>query len=995
MSPNQGQVWNLMAGGVGNPLIVDDSAPGTNVNPVNGPTPNGAQGRIVLAVPTPTGNAAQDAVYEGWLYATVATPAGALFGIFVTKDFGQNWTQVRIPTLPPDQRRHRVQPGDPHQRRQPARLPDHRVGPVPAGQLQHHHGRRPDQPQHHLRGRDRRRQPDRPDPHRPHRRSGMPTPWSPTPTRPTTAARSTSTPPAPTTHRRSRRVGVFPGSYLNFIRNPQNPFLGDATLDVFNYASFTNNGAGVEWIPFDAGGTDYHRVTTMIDPTTGLPRLIFGNDQGIWSVLDNNGTFETQIGISYSTGRRRPQRQPPDHPVLLRGGAAQQRGRPDRRRPVLRQCPGQRRARLGPRSGQQRQHHLERPRRRRRRRGHQPARQRHGLPVLLAVLRRRFHRLLPGHGPERHGQLRRPDLRPAPGQRRPAHARPAVAVHRRRQLRRQPGQRPRRRHQLGASAGSSPPPTQGVTWFDIGDPASSAARAASASPWPTAPPIPTRPRASATWATSSTSAPRPARSTSPRTAAAAARATTGSTSRWAWTAPPIQSDHHRSRPAAATTPTPSPPPASSTSRTRSSWATTPPTRPPWVNITSNLHNLAYSIFGQSYNPTTDPNSIKYNQARPALTSIVADWRYAIPNSAANPGPGYHPVLYVGRQFGRVPVARQRQDLDALPHHDLRRRGGWRATCPMSPSARSASRWATSTPTRACPTLAGPYDPSNPGAAADPDLLMAATYGRGRIRHQPGAAGLPQLGHASTNASGTDRRWQPDRDRPGDLRRPQRDHRLRQRHLDHDRGRDRPGQPDHHRRLRPLQSGPDAGGEQLDRRPGQFRHHDRLGDHPQLPQRQEDDRDLRHRRRGGRGQQGDAHLTLNDSRLPQPPPTTPPTFSENLAMSPADIKKTIIVNGQTIVATTNTQPTFIGVTNPGVTLTVFEKDANGRPASARRSPRRAIPPRVRSASRSRTRAARWGPSRSTSWRSTRSTPAWARPRATTSPSRSSPTRSPAR
>ena len=47
-------------------------------------------------------------------------------------------------------------------------------------------------------------------------------------------------------------------------------------------------------------GTDYHSVATMIDPTTGLPRLIFGNDQGVWSVLDNNGTFETQIGSSDS-----------------------------------------------------------------------------------------------------------------------------------------------------------------------------------------------------------------------------------------------------------------------------------------------------------------------------------------------------------------------------------------------------------------------------------------------------------------------------------------------------------------------------------------------------------------------------------------------------------------------------------------------------------------------------------------------------------------------
>ena len=101
LSPNQGQVWNQMLGGIGNPLIFDTQPRASpNVNPVNGPTPNGAQGRIVLAVPNPTGNAAEDAVYEGWLYAVVSTPAGALDGIFVTKDFGQNWTQVRIPTEP-------------------------------------------------------------------------------------------------------------------------------------------------------------------------------------------------------------------------------------------------------------------------------------------------------------------------------------------------------------------------------------------------------------------------------------------------------------------------------------------------------------------------------------------------------------------------------------------------------------------------------------------------------------------------------------------------------------------------------------------------------------------------------------------------------------------------------------------------------------------------------------------------------------------------------
>ena len=101
MSPNQGQLWTLMTGGIGNPLIFNEfNAPASNVNPTAGPTPNGAEGRIVLAVPNATGNAAEDPIYEGWLYAAVANPAGGFFGLFVTKDFGQNWTKVRIPTLP-------------------------------------------------------------------------------------------------------------------------------------------------------------------------------------------------------------------------------------------------------------------------------------------------------------------------------------------------------------------------------------------------------------------------------------------------------------------------------------------------------------------------------------------------------------------------------------------------------------------------------------------------------------------------------------------------------------------------------------------------------------------------------------------------------------------------------------------------------------------------------------------------------------------------------
>ena len=89
-----------------------------------------------------------------------------------------------------------------------------------------------------------------------------------------------------------------PEPFLNFIRNPYEPFLNDATLLVANYKSFVNNGADVTWIPFDVPGTGYQASVAEIDPTTGLPRLIFGNSQGIWSELDNNGTVESTIGSS-------------------------------------------------------------------------------------------------------------------------------------------------------------------------------------------------------------------------------------------------------------------------------------------------------------------------------------------------------------------------------------------------------------------------------------------------------------------------------------------------------------------------------------------------------------------------------------------------------------------------------------------------------------------------------------------------------------------------
>src|SRR5262249_45127314 len=67
--------------------------------PPTSPTANA--GRILLAAPVKTNNPLQDLNYQGWIYATVVTVGGDLRGLYMSKDFGQNWTQVKIPNFEP------------------------------------------------------------------------------------------------------------------------------------------------------------------------------------------------------------------------------------------------------------------------------------------------------------------------------------------------------------------------------------------------------------------------------------------------------------------------------------------------------------------------------------------------------------------------------------------------------------------------------------------------------------------------------------------------------------------------------------------------------------------------------------------------------------------------------------------------------------------------------------------------------------------------------
>src|SRR5262249_48882693 len=148
----------------------------------------------------------------------------------------------------------------------------------------------------------------------------------------------------------------------------------------------------------------------------------------------------------------------------------------------------------------------------------------------------------------------------------------------------------------------------------------------------------------------------------------------------------------------------------------------------WVNITGNIHNLAYSIFGQSYNPTTDPNSIDYNQAT-SLKAITADWRYTIPNNSANPAAGYHPVLYVGSNSGVYQSLDNGTSWSLFPTTSFGAvaNGGNLPHVSVTDLDLALGNVDKNT---GMPNLAGPYDPNSPGAAADPDVLLATTFGRG-------------------------------------------------------------------------------------------------------------------------------------------------------------------------------------------------------------------------------------------------------------------------
>jgi subtilisin-like proprotein convertase family protein len=306
ITPNQGGVWNEMLGGVGDPLIQDRDNSSVPVPiPVAAPSgvPTGGKGRIELAHPALTGqfladgsyvggDPLQDLIYEGWLYVLVTQTNSHLDGLYVTKDFGQNWTKVRMPNEQSGLAGivNAIPSNDPS-------LPDYDVfggGNFTQGNYDSTLAIDPVNPNVVYLGGTADGQPTGfirvdttglADPHAFYL-GNQNTDGGALQYLATGPVNLKNWPDVP-----GRDIKPMFSPYLNLIRNPFDPFNANSTFYVSNTLQFANTGIGAKWKPFDLGGTDQHRIVTFRDPLTGNARLIIGDDQGMFTALDIDGTL--------------------------------------------------------------------------------------------------------------------------------------------------------------------------------------------------------------------------------------------------------------------------------------------------------------------------------------------------------------------------------------------------------------------------------------------------------------------------------------------------------------------------------------------------------------------------------------------------------------------------------------------------------------------------------------------------------------------------------
>ncbi|QEL17919.1 proprotein convertase P-domain-containing protein [Limnoglobus roseus] len=301
-------------------------------------TPNGAKGRILLATPFLTNNKVLDLNYQGWLYALVIKADNSLDGLYLTKDFGGNWTKVSLAEYlqgnPPaagfgtnnytrnDHDNFAAPPGTsnplPGQGNYDVGFAidplnpnvvyiggtnDNAIGPSGPGTggfirvdttgimdalafVAYDNGSTVGGNSVQFTANT----------------GNLVTKGAGTKSQLTNAnlgpgqtygfSGQFGTPTAGLS-------GVNTG-FLNVYRNPNDPFAATSSLYFTNVASIRNTGTGARYQAiFPEAQTDVHRVITFVDPVTGQTRLIVGDDQGVASaVYDGDGNLVTGLGSS-------------------------------------------------------------------------------------------------------------------------------------------------------------------------------------------------------------------------------------------------------------------------------------------------------------------------------------------------------------------------------------------------------------------------------------------------------------------------------------------------------------------------------------------------------------------------------------------------------------------------------------------------------------------------------------------------------------------------
>jgi hypothetical protein len=312
-----GSAFQLLAGARGgDPLIVATESENSFVVGKS-PTPNGAFGRIVLAVPALTGNLRQDLIYKQWLYAAVSTQDGHLQGLFVTKDGGQLWTQIQIPERVVIVSGHRVAEVPSNDDTLPNADPLAPTGSTgfAMGNYSISLAVDPTNPEVVYLGgtNDGQQQPQggiiRVD------TTGMFDPYALVPFDNSAndggqfqfASKGNVKVDLAPDMKSLEGYGVGGATavnYLNLLKNPNNYFVNNAPILTTGFgdsATFQNDGTDIaKWTgieDFVSGTTDQHRVISLVDPLTGHARLIFGDDQGVFTAVDRgDGTLISSIG---------------------------------------------------------------------------------------------------------------------------------------------------------------------------------------------------------------------------------------------------------------------------------------------------------------------------------------------------------------------------------------------------------------------------------------------------------------------------------------------------------------------------------------------------------------------------------------------------------------------------------------------------------------------------------------------------------------------------